>query len=414
MSPELEKALSPAKLNGLDLRNRIIRAATFEGKTPKGIPTQELIDFHKAPCEGGVAMTTIGYCATEPDGRIHEDMILMNESVRPQLNKLLSELHATGAKVSGQLGHCGHFSKNRDLQRLKRPLGPSKHFNNLGMMVGRPFAGAMTEKDIDLFIQSYHDTALFMKETGFDALEIHFGHGYGLSQFISPLTNRRTDKYGGQIQNRMRVPLRAFEAVRKAVGDDFPILGKQSMFDGVKGGLKEQDALVVSQMLDQAGIDALITSAGTSSYNPMPMVRGTSLAQGIIDTAPNAFSRFFLKMLAPKMFRDIPYKELYLLDGHKRFRDVVKNAKMVYIGGCHTTESVEEVMRAGVDFIQVARVTIKDPDFVNNIRSNGHEYRSGCTHCNYCLTSIDRPGGVHCELNHPDGLPEIRVEEINH
>lgn len=411
MSPELEKALSPAKLNGLDLRNRIIRAATFEGKTPQGIPTQELIDFHKAPCQGGVAMTTIGYCATEPDGRIHEDMILMNESVRPHLTQLLSELHGTGAKVSGQLGHCGHFSKNRKLQRLKRPLGPSRHFNNLGMMVGRPFAGAMGDKDIELFVQSYYDTAAFMKEIGFDALEIHFGHGYGLSQFISPLTNRRSDQYGGSIANRMRVPLRCYEAVRKAVGDDFPILGKQSMFDGVRGGLKEPDALVVAQMLDQAGIDALVTSAGTSSYNPMPMVRGKSLAQGIIDTAPNAVAKFFLKSLAPKMFRDLPYKELYLLDGHKRFRDQVKNAKMVYIGGCHTAESIEEVMRVGVDFIQIARALIKDPAMVNNVREQQLKYKNGCTHCNYCLTSIDRPGGVHCELNDPQGLPEIRVQQ---
>lgn len=409
MSPELKKALSPANLNGLELRNRIIRAATFEGKTPNGIPTRELIEYHKAPCEGGVAMTTLGYCATEPDGRLHEDMILMNESVRPQLTTLLNELHATGAKVSGQLGHCGHFSKNRNLQRLKRPLGPSPHFNNLGLMVGKPFAGAMSEKDIDLFVQSYHDTALFMKEIGFDAFEIHFGHGYGLSQFLSPLTNRRSDQYGGSIENRMRVPLRCYEAVRKAVGHDFPILGKQSMFDAVKGGLREKDALVVSETLDKAGIDALITSAGTSSYNPMPMVRGKSLAPGIIDTAPNAVAKFFLKFFAPKMFRELPYKELYLLDGHKRFRDRVKNAKMVYVGGCHTTESIEEVMRVGVDFIQIARALIKDPNMINNIRDKQHDYRNGCTHCNYCLTSIDRRGGVHCELNDPDGLPEIRV-----
>ena len=403
MNAHLQRALSPSRIVGLELRNRIIKAATFEGKTPGGIPTPELVDFHKKICDGGVAMTTIAYCATEPDGRIHEDMILMNETVRQPLSEMLNELHATGAKVSGQMGHCGHFSKNRNLQRLKHPLGPSKHFNNLGALVGRPFSGAMTETDIDYFINSFHDTAVFMKDIGFDAIEIHFGHGYALSQFISPLTNRRNDQFGGSIENRMRVPLRALAAVRKAVGDDFPILGKISMFDGVRGGIKEADALVVAELLDKGGIDAIITSGGTSSYNPMPMFRGASIAPGIIATAPNRFTKLLFKFLAPRMFKDLPYRELYFLDQHKRIRDRVKNAKMVYVGGCHTAESIETVMASGVDFVQLGRVLIKDPAFVNNLVAQGNAYDSGCTHCNYCVTSIDRPGGVHCILNVEQG-----------
>ena len=399
MNADLKRVFSPAKLAGLTLPNRIIKAATFEGMSPKGMPSQSLIDFHKKICQGGVAMTTIAYCATEPDGRLHEDMILMNASVETELRGMLAELHKTDAKVSGQMAHCGHFSKNRKLQRLKRPLGPSKHFNSLGATVGRPFTGAMSEADIKYFIDSYHNAALFMKDIGFDAVEIHFGHGYGLSQFISPLTNRRTDQYGGCIGNRMRVPLMALEAVRKAVGDDFPILGKLSMFDAVRGGVQEADSLLVAEMLDRTGINAIITSAGTSSYNPMPMFRGKSIAPGIIDTAPNLFSKLLFKMVAPRMFQDMPYRELYLLDGHKRIRERVKNAKMVYIGGCHTTQSLQTVMAAGIDFVQIGRALIKDPNFVNNVMTQAESYQNGCTHCNYCVTSIDRPGGVHCILN---------------
>jgi len=171
------------------------------------------------------------------------------------------------------------------------------------------------------------------------------------------------------------------------------------MFDAVRGGVKEEDALALSQTLDEAGIDALITSAGTSSYNPMPMVRGKSIAPGIIETAPNRVAKWMMKMVAPKMFRDLPYRELYLLDGHKRFRDKVKNAQMVYIGGCHTVESLAEVMVIGIDFVQIARALLKDPAFVNNAKAQGKSYENGCTHCNYCLTSIDRPGGIHCILN---------------
>ena len=399
MSEYLKRAFSPAKLGALTLKNRIIKAATFEGKTPNGVPGDALTSFHKEICEGGVAMTTIAYCATEPDGRIHQDMILMNEATREPLTAMLNELHSTGAMVSGQMGHCGHFSKNKDLQRLKRPLGPSRHLNSLGAMVGMPFAGAMSESDIDSFIQSYHDAALYMKHIGFNAVEIHFGHGYALSQFISPLTNRRSDQYGGTIENRMRVPLRALNAVRKAVGHDFPILGKMGLFDAVKGGLREVEALVVAQILDREGIDALITSGGTSTYNCMPMFRGKSIAPGIIETAPNWFSKLMLKAIAPRMFKDLPYHELYFLDGHKRVRDKVKNAKMVYIGGCHTMQSLEKVMAEGIDFVQLGRALLKDPAYVNNAMAQGREYVNGCTHCNLCVTTIEHPGGIYCNLN---------------
>lgn len=344
-------------------------------------------------------MTTIAYCATEPDGRMHQDMILMTESTREPIKAMLDELHLTGAMVSGQMAHCGHFSKNKDLQRLKRPLGPSRHFNNLGAMVGMPYAGAMNDSDIHYFVQSYHDAAAFMKDVGFNAVEIHFGHGYALNQFISPLTNRRSDQYGGSIEKRMRVPLLALNAVRNAVGHDFPILGKMGMFDAVKGGVKEADALIVAEMLDKEGIDALITSGGTSTYNCMPMFRGESIAPGLIETAPNRFAKLMMKVIAPKMFKDLPYEELYFLDGHKRIRDKVKNAQMVYVGGCHTMESLAKVMAEGVDFVQLGRALLKDSAYVNNAMAQGMNYQNGCTHCNFCVTSIERPGGIYCHLN---------------
>lgn len=399
MNQHLTRAFSPTKLGSLTLNNRIIKAATFEGKSPHGIPGQAFIDFHKQMCEGGIAMTTIAYCATEPDGRMHEHMLSMSESARAPLVKVLAELHSTGAKVSGQLAHCGYFSKNKNLERLKRPLGPSRRFNSLGLTIGRPFSGAMSEADIGYFIDSYFDAAVFMQDIGFDAIEIHFGHGYGLSQFISPLTNRRNDQFGGSIENRMRVPLRVLNAVRKAVGNDLPILGKINMFDAVRGGLREPEALVVAELLDKEGIDAIITSAGTSSHNPMPMFRGESIAPGIIQTAPNLVSRLLFQLIAAKMFQPLAYRELYFLDGHKRIRERVKTAKMVYVGGCHTVQSLQTVMRAGVDFVQIGRALIKDPAYVNNVLQQGEKYVNGCTHCNYCVTSFERPGGVRCILN---------------
>ena len=405
MSDYLDKAFSPAMLGRLPLKNRIIKAATYEGKTPDGIPGDLLLDFHRAVALGGTAMTTIGYCATEADGRINDQMMWMHEGIRDQLTYLNRELKkaAPGVKVSGQMGHCGNFSKNRGLQRLKRPLGPSRQLNLLGAAVGLPLAGAMTVSDIDHLVQTYHDAALLMKGTGFDAVEIHFSHGYALSQFISPKTNRRTDAYGGVLCNRMRLPLRVLAAVRAAVGDDFPIMGKVGLTDGIRDGLHLEEAMEVAAMLDAGGIDALICSGGTSSYNPMVYFRGETLDKGLAEVATNPMVKLGLKLLGPKLFRYYPYEELYFLEDARRVRDRV-NCQMIYIGGCSDLDSVEQVMREGFDFIQLGRGLIKDPAFVNHAMAD-RNYRNGCIHCNRCAALIEAPGGIHCPLNAGHGKP---------
>jgi 2,4-dienoyl-CoA reductase-like NADH-dependent reductase (Old Yellow Enzyme family) len=130
-------------------------------------------------------------------------MMYMHEAIRPQLERLTSDVHAAGGAVSGQMSHCGNFSQNKSFQG-KRPLGPSAMLNMGGLPFGLLFAGAMGSADMDKLVENFHDAGVFMKSAGFDAVEIHFGHGYGLSQFISPKTNKRTDEYGGSINNRMR------------------------------------------------------------------------------------------------------------------------------------------------------------------------------------------------------------------
>ncbi|MDJ0852176.1 MAG: NADH:flavin oxidoreductase [Myxococcota bacterium] len=387
----------PGRLGSLELKNRIIKAATFEGMTPDGVPGEPLTRFHRRIAEGGVAMTTVAYCTTEADGRISEQMMYLHEGIEPQLRSLIGEIKAAGARVSGQMTHCGNFSKNRRLERLRRPLGPSRRINMLGIPAGLPIAGAMSHADIEHLISTYAEAASLMKRLGFDATEIHFGHGYGLSQFISPKTNQRSDEYGGSLENRMRLPIRVLEAVRKSVGDDFPILGKISMTDGVKGGVSWEEGIEVARRLDEAGIDALVTSAGTSSFNPMLMFRGESIASGMIEQEKNPVARLGLRVLGRRLFREYPYRELYLLDAAQRIRDAV-GCSVVYIGGCTTVASLEAVMGAGFDFVQLGRPLIKDPDFVRRAASEPG-YVNGCTHCNRCVALIDAPGGIRCPLN---------------
>jgi len=393
----LQRCFEPAKLNGLELKNRFIKAGTFEGKSPKGMPGEGYLPFHRQLAEGGIAMTTLGYCATEADGRINENMVYMDEYIREPLQNIITELHEAGTKVSGQMGHCGAFSKNKQLQR-RRPKGPQFGINLLGVAEGMLFADAMTETDIKHMVQSYYDAAVFMKSVGFDCVEIHFGHGYGLCQFMSPKTNKRKDRYGGSLENRMRLPLQALEAVRKAVGDDFPIIGKISLTEGVKGGLHYDDAVAIAKLLDADGIDGIVTSGGTSTMNPMIMFRGDNILQPMLKAEKNLIMKGILYAVGPAMFKNYPYNELYFLEQAARVREAVQ-CNMIYVGGASTNESFATLMEQGFDFIQLGRSLLADHDLVNKAKqaaASEKPYKSRCLHCNECVATIEHVDGIHC------------------
>ena len=389
----LNKCFEPAMLNGLELKNRFIKAGTFEGKTPGGVPCDALLAFHRELAEGGVGMTTLGYCATEADGRINENMMYMDEHIRQPITHLLDELHVAGTKVCGQMGHCGGFSKNKELSR-RRPRGPQFGINLLGVANGMIFSDAMTHAHIKEMVQSYADAAVFMKSAGFDCFEIHFGHGYGLCQFMSPKTNKRTDDYGGSLTNRMRLPLKVLEAVRKVVGDDFPIVGKISLSEGVRGGLQYDDAIEIARMLDKGGIDGIICSNGTSTMSPMLIFRGESMLPSLLKAEKNMVMKLILRAAGPSMFRSYPYKELYLLEQAKRVRDAV-SCNMIYVGGASTNESFSTLMNEGFDFIQLGRSLLSDPDLPNKAQEDVN-YKSRCLHCNECVATIEHVDGIHC------------------
>lgn len=393
MDQHLQKCLGEANIRGLKLRNRLLKAATFEGKTPGGIPGEELTRFHRRIGEGGTALTNIGYCAAEADGRINEDMMYMHEGIREPLGALIRDVQRTGTKVAGQLGHCGTFTKNLAFEG-KRPLGPSTGLSPIGFTAGLPFISAMSTTQIAERVQVFARAAAFMKSVGFDAIEIHFGHGYGISQFISPKTNHRSDRYGGTLANRMRFALEILEAVRKEVGDDYPLLGKISMTDGVPGGVPYEDSPEIAAMLEAGGIDVIVCSGGTSSMNPMLLFRGDNIRDGIIKHEPSAFMRLGIRTVGRFMFKDYPYEELFFREHALRIRDRV-SCGVCYIGGASTAASLRTVMADGFDFVQLGRPLLFDPDLPKRIAEDA-SYVNGCNHCNQCATLIEQPGGILC------------------
>jgi len=393
MTDSLQKCFSEARINRLTLRNRLIKAATFEGKSPGGVPSRALIEFHERVGQGGIGMTTVAYCAAESDGRIHADMMYMHEGIRSELERFIRTVQTTGARVSGQLGHCGAFTKNLEFSG-RNPLGPSKGTNTLGLTHGLSRIAEMTKLQIRERVQVIGSAAAFMKSVGFDAIEIHFGHGYGISQFISPKTNKRKDEYGGRLENRMRFALEVLAEVRKNVGDDYPLLGKISMTDGVPGGVSYDDSVEIAAMLEAGGLDVIICSGGTSSMNPMLLFRGDSMVPGLIKHEQSRLMKIGIRLAAPFMFKDYPYEEMYFLQHAQRIRDRVQ-CGVCYIGGVCTNDSIRTVMDAGFDFIQLGRALIFDPDFPKLAQARP-AYKNGCNHCNQCATLIEAPGGIYC------------------
>lgn len=385
--------LTPHAINSLTLKNRFIKAGTFENMTPNGLPSERLRELHLGVARGGTAMTTIGYCAVENNGRLNDRMIYMAEYVRTPLSKLVSELQASGTKVSGQMGHGGGFSQNTELT-WRRPKGPNFGLNALGIPKGMFFCDGMTTEDMDNFVEAYRQAAKFMVNVGFDALEIHLGHGYGLCQFLSPKTNKRKDHYGGTLTNRLRLPLRVVEAVRQEVGSAFPLLAKVSTTEGVRGGLQFEDTLKICEALDQSGVDAIIPSGGSSSFNPMLMFRGDNMLPHLLQHEKSLFMRLILRVSGKHLFRTYPYKPLYFFEQAKQIKEKI-NGQLVYVGGASTEEDFTALMDAGMDFIQLGRSLLADPALPNKLMK-GNTSVSPCTHCNACLGTIAHDEGIHC------------------
>lgn len=391
----MHDTFSSFKLNGLTLRNRLIKAATYEGLIREGIPTPELIEWHRRMVVGGLAMTTLAYCAVNADGRSFTEQLSMRPEVMPDLQRFTDAMHNEGAAASIQLTHCGYFSKNKAV-RGRGPLGPSFRINEYGIFSGLPFGKAMTVEDIRITTIDFGKAAKMAKEAGFDAVEIHAGHGYLLSQFLSPAINRRKDAYGGSLPNRARFTVEVIEEVRKQVGPMFPILIKMNLSDGFRGGLDIDDAVQLAGIFEKSTADALILSGGYTSKTPFYLLRGGRPLLEMIKVEKNILQKLGMALLGAVIIRKYPFKELFFLDMAKKIRQAV-DMPLVYLGGLLTKENMDEVTGEGFDLMAIGRAVIHDPEFINKIMS-GAISGSACNSCNLCIPEMDR-GGVRCVLH---------------
>jgi 2,4-dienoyl-CoA reductase-like NADH-dependent reductase (Old Yellow Enzyme family) len=387
---------SPAKLGPLTLRNRIIKAATFEAATPDAVVTDDLINYHRRPAAGGIGMTTVAYCAVAPGGRTDGWQIWMRPEAVPGLRKLTDAIHAEGAAISAQIGHAGPVANAKT--NKARALAPVRFFNPMSMR----FAKKADRDDINGVMEAHANAARLAIESGFDAVEIHLGHNYLASSFLSPLINRRTDEFGGSLENRAKVARGTVLAVRRAVGDQIAVTAKLNMSDGVRGGISTEESLQTAKWLqDDGGLDALELTAGSSLVNPMYLFRG----EAPIKEFAGAFKppmRWGVRMMGKNFLREYPYREAYLLREAKLFRDEL-TMPLILLGGITNRETMDLAMAEGFDFVAMGRAVLAEPDLINRIKADGdaHSVKSVCTHCNKCMPTIY--SHTHCVLT---GAPD--------
>lgn len=386
-SCEAPDVFNPAKLGPLTLRNRVIKAATFEARTPDALVTDDLIEYHRLPAAGGVAMTTVAYCAVSPGGRTGGNQIWMRPHAVPGLRRLTEAIHAEGAAISAQIGHAGPVADARSNQATA--LAPVQFFNPIAMR----FAQKATREDIDDVLAAHAHAARLAVDAGFDAVEIHLGHNYLASAFLSPLLNRRDDEFGGSLQNRAKVARGLVMAVRRAVRQQVAVTAKLNMTDGIRGGITVDEALTTARWLqDDGGLDAIELTAGSSLVNPMYLFRGDAPVKEFA-AAFKPPLRWGIRMTGHRFFREYPYRDAYLLREARLFRAEL-TIPLILLGGITNRTTMDLAMAEGFEFVAMARALLAEPDLVNRIAAEGSQVRSACTHCNQCMATIYRR--THC------------------
>ncbi|MFI6650212.1 NADH:flavin oxidoreductase [Streptomyces sp. NPDC050529] len=378
MTPtETPDVLSPAQLGPLKLRNRVIKAATYEGLSHKSLVTQDLVDFHVAYARGGVGMTTVAYCAVSKEGRTDRHQIHWTDEAMPGLRVLTDAVHAEGAAISAQIGHGGPVANPKG--NGAPALSPSRHFHATTIS----WAQEASIDDLRRITEAHAEAARRAIEAGFDAVEVHLGHNYLASSFLSPKINHRTDRYGGSLENRARFAREIMRAVHDAVAGRIAVIAKMNMDDGVPGGFWLDEAIPVAQWLEQDGtVDALEMTAGSSLLNPMYLFKGEAPLKDFAAIMPQPI-KLGVKLVGKRLLHSYPYRDAYLLEDARQIRAAVK-LPMILLGGITDKPAMDLAMREGFEYVAMARSLLREPDLVNRIREDATT-PSLCIHCNKCM-----------------------------
>jgi 2,4-dienoyl-CoA reductase-like NADH-dependent reductase (Old Yellow Enzyme family) len=385
--PASPEVFAPARLGPLTLRNRIIKAATFEGVMPGGQVSDALVEYHRRVAAGGAALSTVAYLAVSPEGRTDRHCLVLNDETAKALRRVTDAIHAEGAAAAAQIGHAGPVANARS--NRAPALAPSGGFTPMGSRLH-----AIDATGIERVVEDYRTAATKAVEAGFDSIEVHVGHNYLLSAFLSPKLNKRTDQFGGSVENRARFARTVLRSVRDAVGDKVAVTAKLNMADGVDGGLWVDESVEVARLFEADGtLDALELTGGSSLANPMYLFRGDAPLREFGATLP-APVRVGFKLVGHRFLKTYPYEEAFFLPFARQFRAAVKTP-IILLGGISELATIEAALAEGFAFVAMARALLREPDLPKRMQA-GTATSSLCIHCNKCMPTIY--SGTRCVL----------------
>jgi 2,4-dienoyl-CoA reductase-like NADH-dependent reductase (Old Yellow Enzyme family) len=361
------QVLTPSSIGSVEIRNRFIRSSTSETLADEdGFITPRYRALHQALARGGVGLIFTGHCYVHPSGKSIAGMTQMHDDDHiPQLRRLTDAVHAEGARIFAQLQHAGSQSRAPEVVPVAPSVVPNPQF-------GRTPTEA-TPAQIAEIIAAFGEAAGRVNAAGFDGVHVHAGHGYLISEFLSPASNLRRDEWGGSLENRQRFGLEAYRAMRAEVGPDFPITWKLGLQDFVPGGLTLDEGLATADRFAAEGVDAIEGSAGLMS----PKAESAPMYVAV-DTRRAFEDRLFHRMFKP------PVAQAYFRDWARELRRRL-DCRVILVGGLRTTEVMEAAIADGdADFVSLARPFIREPDLVRKIEA-GKRGLVECVSCNICL-----------------------------
>ena len=359
--------LEPGRIGSLTLRNRLVRASTSETMAAAdGAGTPALADLYGTLAAGGAGLLFTGHVYVERRGQASANQPgLYDDRLVESMVQVTDAVHAHGGRIFAEIGHAG----SQTMMPEVGPIAPSPTANEMYGLQPRE----ATPDDIDEAVAAFGQAARRAKEAGFDGVHIHGGNGYLISEFASPVTNQRTDAWGGDAERRGRFVLAVYDSVRAAVGDDFCVTARIGIGDSVPGGLDVSESVQRVGLLAERGLDAVEVSYGIMrSY--LENIRAY-VAVGPAQAARNALVQRLVKPRGAEAY-------------YRHFARAVKEATdipVILVGGIRTTQTMADILQSGdADFLAMSRPFIREPDLPHKLAA-GRTGTVECVSCNMCL-----------------------------
>jgi 2,4-dienoyl-CoA reductase-like NADH-dependent reductase (Old Yellow Enzyme family) len=347
----LKDLFEESKIGSIVLKNRFVRSATWEGMCKgDGTVTEKLVKHYSDLTKGQVGLIVTGIACVNSMGKVAiGQMGIDNDELIPSMRSLVENVHNLGGRIAIQLA-----------------CGGERH------CLGRN----MTTEEVTKVVGDFGDAARRAKKAGFDGIQIHGAHGYLISEYLSPYFNKRTDRYGGDLEKRAKLALDIYDQIRSAVGEDFPVVIKVNCEDFREPGLRIDDCIYVCRELSKRGIDAIEVSGGTPLNTPDWIKGDFPVKTGIKTVEQEAYFYPYAKRLGISLEGKVP---------------------LILVGGLRSIEVIEKILHEGVvDYFALARPLIYEPDLVKRWKS-GDRSKSKCTSCNECIMEA-RTGSLRCSV----------------